>query len=219
MENTIKLDCPYCSYDHAITRIPGKQHHHCTNCGNDFVVVIDDYGRVLTLKLQGAPGAPPPIHAYPEFAGRLERTLASAGWQRLPADDIPAQIAYIARKEFGWGYKTQRFLGLVNGDACPDASAMQSLLRDFVQVIDRQTHTWDLQYLNFSGLLLAAFSDVTITTLDDESRRLEENHFGKRIYSSVGAYDLIQKMYFGPASADGKVWEPIVTPLLQDAWG
>lgn len=203
---TIRVDCPYCSMDHAVSHNPGWQTHHCFNCGNSFVVYIDDYGRVDVRREEDFVAA----SCFEMFSDQFIKLLQGEDWELL--DSYRDEIDLIARKDMGF-YQSINFIGVTNGNSYNDVSGVRQTLDKFYDFIERNSDMSDMSH-SFSGLLLLTFDNVYKTEIDDESRMLEHNSFWKRIYTSAGAFDFSTETYFGSKSRYGKVWDILLPPLF-----
>ncbi len=204
---TIKVDCPYCSMDHAVTFIPGWQQHKCFNCGHNFIVNIDDYGRVDVRREDDFSGAP----CHEVFIEQFMKILREDSWKIL--DGYPKTIDIIAKKDISFSFQ-KNFIGIVNGDNFTDIRDVRHILDEFYDYIDRNTDSSSNMMYSFSGLLLLTFSNAYQTEIDDESREIEQHSIWKRIYTSVGVFDFSTERYFNSKTKYGGIWDVLVPPLF-----
>lgn len=203
---TRKLDCPYCSMDHAITLTPGMQQHKCFNCGHNFIVYIYNDGRVDVRREDDFFEAP----CHETFIEQFTETLVDDSWKLLSG--YPKSIDIIATKDISLSFHIN-FIAVVNGDNFTDIKDVKHVLDEFYDFIDRNTDSSDIMHA-FPGLLLLTFSNAYQTEIDDESLEIEQHSIWKRIHTSVSVFDFSTERYFNSKVGYGGIWNILAPPLL-----
>lgn len=205
---TIKIDCPHCSMDHAITLFPGLQQHTCFNCGKRFVVVIDNYGSINVRREVNMPESHVSCHDL--FIEQILTNLNKDNWQVMQGHS--KSIDLVAKKDNGIGWPIH-FIANVNTERVHDLNGMRHVFDEFHDFIVQNTDSFDILH-SFSGLLLFSFSDVYQTNLDDECRSWIRKSLLKRLLVSAAAYDFSSESYFGSMTNHGHEWNSIVPRIL-----
>lgn len=204
---TIKVDCPYCSMDYAVTLIPGRQEHKCLNCGHNFIVNIDDDYRVDVRREENFSEVP----YYETFIEQFIDVLRDNSWELLGGHSKTIDI--IAKKDMGFGYSLN-LIGIINGDNFRDIKEVQDVFDEFYEFIVQNTSSSSNITHPSSGLLLLTFSNAYKTEIDDESREIEQHSKWKGIYASVGAFDFSKDKFLNPKTSSPGDWNRVVPPLL-----
>lgn len=205
---TIRVDCPHCSMDHAITLIPGLQQHTCTNCGGRYVVIIDNYGRVNVRRENNLVDSP--VNCYEIFLTQIYDNLKKDDWQLVQGHS--KLIDLVAKKEHGIGWPIH-FIGSVSGDKFHNFSEMRATFDEFHDFIKQNTDSFDILH-SFSGLLLFNFTNVYQTNLDDECRQWKRTTPFSRLIVSAAAFDFSTESYLGSTTNHGHEWNSIIPAFL-----
>lgn len=193
---TVKIDCPYCSFDHGISHIPGWQNHYCQNCGNTFVVSIDDQGRINVYRKENI--------ASPRSRSTDSNTSLSGFYDRLK--DRLTERKYLGVERISpiqWAFMKPagaiadpRVIAVIDARSIaePPSRTFERVDDWFQKAIGRRRG---------EGLLLFLYFRPAATLVDE----IRKSHFyAGSIPVTAGAYDLSTGKYWlsysGPWETD-----------------